>query len=65
MASLKLITNVFVYIFCPSCSLADDRLHQHVISHLLYTSFKQFTLNSRIQSWSTLFLHGVCMLRVK
>jgi len=25
----------------------------------------QFTLNSRIQSWWTLFLHGVCMLHVK
>jgi len=28
-------------------------------------TFTQFTLNSCIQSWSTLFLHGVCMLHAQ
>jgi len=33
--------------------------------HLLYTLFTQFTLNSRMWSWWTLFLHRVYMLHVK
>jgi len=38
--SLKTITNVFlVCIHFPFYSLADDRLHQRVISHLLYAIY--------------------------
>jgi len=73
MASLKPITNVFlVCIFFVlqsrrrSPTLTRDFAFAAICCHCCHKlPFTQFTLNSHIQSWWTVFLHGVCMLHVK